>query len=212
MSQKPKLLFPESSYAASFEICTNTVPSWGRKREEFEICKAENNFPKNLSRISVATLHTRKNTEVCERLEVNTWQCVMLSCDLPLKASHKGACNASTAENDGVSFGSCRRTTWKQPAPDSFATAAHLHPLWISKPWVENLFVWPGPFPLSLCAFQIAQENRWCTPGIAPHNFVPNKPEPQNFLQIVTELALTAYCPVSLTGYINIILQILSLV
>lgn len=158
-------------------------------------------------------LDTRKSTEVCERLDVNSWQCVMLSCDLPLKASHKGDCNASIAEYDSVSFGSCRRITWKQPALNSFATAAHLHPLWINKPWVENLFVSPGPsFPLSLCAFQIAHKNRWCTPGIAPHNFVPYKPEPQNFLKIMIKLDLAVYCPVSLTGYINTILQILSLV
>lgn len=32
--------------------------------------------------------------------------------------------------------------------------------------------MFPGPsFPLSLCAFQIPQENRWSIPGTAHHNF-----------------------------------------
>lgn len=182
-------------------------PLEAETRKNLKSIRLKITFPK-IFHISVAMLDSKKITEVYECLDVNTW-CVMLLCDLPLKASRKGDCNASIAKYNSMSFGGCRRITWKQPLLNSFAAAAHLHSRWINESWMKRLPVLPGPsFPLFLCAFQIAQENRWCT----PHSFVPNELKSQNFFVIMIKLDLDVCCPMSLTRHINIILQILSLV
>lgn len=92
-------------------------------------------------------LDTRKSTGVCEGLDVSTWQCHAPGWPAT-PASHRVIAEQGNLRSDNLT--------------EFFATAAHLNPLWINKPWVENGFSLPGPsFPLSLCAFQMAQGNKW---------------------------------------------------
>lgn len=83
-------------------------PLEAETRKNLKSIRLKITFPK-IFHISVALLDSKKSTEVYERLDVNTWWCVMLPCDLPLKASRKGDCNASIAEYNSMSVGGCRR-------------------------------------------------------------------------------------------------------